>query len=125
MKNRNQEILDLIAQSIFDKKGFNILGLDVRNFSTMADFFLIAEGSVNRHVIAICRAIVDGLHDQGVSVYRMDGEQTGDWIVMDMGDIVVHLMTPDMRQKYALEELLRDGKIVKLNINTKNILGVA
>lgn len=117
MSKEIKELLDFIAQKIFDKKGMNILALDLRNVSTMTDYCLIAEGAVNRHVKAICLSLKKELSSKAMSLFHCDGEQEGDWIVMDYGDVVVHLMTPDMREKYSLEELWKKSKIVDVEIN--------
>jgi ribosome-associated protein len=113
MKNKQ---LDLIAQTIFDKKGFNILALDVRGVSTMTDFFMIAEGTVDRHVQALARAIVDKVKEHGISPTHVEGMASGDWVVIDYTDIVIHLFMEDLRGKYALEELWKESKLVDLQI---------
>lgn len=110
--------LNRIAQAIYDKKGFNILVLDVCGICTMADFFVIAEGTVDRHVKAISQAIMDELAQQGKNPFHVEGQQEGDWIVLDYGDIVIHLFIPELREKYALEKLWNQGKIVDIKIDT-------
>jgi len=109
--------LDLIAQAIFDKKGFNILALDVRGISTMTDYFVIAEGTVDRHVQALGRAIMDKLDEKGIAPLHVEGLLTGDWVVIDYNDIVIHLFMEGIREKYALEELWNKSKIVDLHID--------
>ena len=116
MESEEITILNVIAQTIFDKKGFNILALDVKGISTMTDYFLIAEGSVDRHVRALSSAIQERLDELHQPVYRIEGEKEGDWIVMDYSDFVIHLFIPELREKYALEELWKKAKIVDLNI---------
>lgn len=117
-KLTDKQVLDRIAQAIFDKKGFNILVLDVRGISTMTDYFLIAEGSVDRHVKALSTAIRNELATIGLSPLYLEGEQEGDWVVQDYGNIVIHLFVPDLREKYALEDLWKESKIVDVKINT-------
>lgn len=114
--NTDKKILDTIAQAIFDKKGFNILALDVRGISTMADYFLIAEGNVERHVKALSYSIKDELAELDLHPLHTEGEKEGDWIVMDYGDFVIHLFTPELREKYTLEQLWKKAKIVDLDI---------
>lgn len=116
MSKTTIKTLDSIAQVIYDKKGFNILALDVRNFSTMTDYYIIAEGNIDRHVKAISQSIQDVLRESGHTLLRMDGNKMSDWLVMDYGDIVVHLFVPDVREKYALEQLWKEAKIVDLHI---------
>lgn len=112
-------VLNAVAQAIFDKKGFNILGLDLRGISTMTDYCIIAEGNIDRHVIALSSAIKDSLHQLKWQPVHIEGEKTGDWLVMDYGDFIVHLFTAEVREKYALEELWQEAKIINLSINVE------
>lgn len=118
-----KQMLNSIAQAIYDKKGFNILGIDVHQFSTLTDSFIIAEGNVERHVQALSRSVQDILKDFDLSPIQIEGERAGDWVVLDYGDVVIHILTHDMREKYALETLWKEGKIVdfdlKLNPTTE------
>lgn len=116
MTNKTLKILDAIAQAIYDKKGFNILALDVRSFSTMTDYYIIAEGNVERHVRALSLAIEDALKEHGLRPFHVEGRSEGDWIVLDYVDIVIHLFIPEFREKYALEELWKESKIVDVKI---------
>lgn len=108
--------LNLIAQTIFDKKGFNILALDVQGVSTMTDYYVIAEGTVDRHVKSLSRELKQKLEEQGLKVLHAEGEKDGEWVVLDYGEVVIHLFIPELREKYALEELWTDGKIVDVEI---------
>ncbi len=113
------EDLNHIAQVIYDKKGFNILVLDVVGICSMTDYFVIAEGSVDRHVKAISQAIEEQGGQRGKYPFHMEGQKEGDWIVLDYGDVVIHLFTPELRDKYRLEELWHEGKIVDVKIETR------
>lgn len=108
--------LDKVAQAIYDKKGFNIIAIDVRGISSLTDYFLIAEGNVERHVKALSTIVYDNLAESKLKPLFVEGMQEGDWIVMDYGDFIIHLFTTEMRQRYALEEVWKKGKIVDLNI---------
>lgn len=113
------EILNLIAQTIYDKKGFNILALDVRNVCSMTDYVIIAEGTVDRHLRSLAQELNEVLIGKGLSLYKVEGAHSGDWIVLDYGDIVIHLFIPEMREKYALEDLWKASSIVDVKINLK------
>ena len=113
-------ILNRIAQAIFDKKGMNILGLDVRGVSSMTDFVIIAEGNVDRHVVAIAQAVLEVLKQEGQQPIHVEGLQTGDWVVIDFLDIMVHLIMPGLREKYRLEDLWKDGQLLDLTIDTSH-----
>ena len=112
----DQNLLDRIAQVLYEKKGRNILALDVREISSLTEFYVIAEGNVERHVGSLARSVVDELSSLGVKCIFSEGMQAGDWVVLDFGHIVVHLFHPDLRERYALEELWRQGEIVDLKI---------
>ena len=112
------EDLNRIAQVIYDKKGFNILVIDVRDICTLTDFFIIAEGTVDRHVKALSHAIIDEFANKGQEPLHIEGQREGDWIVLDYGEFIVHLFTPELREKYMLEKLWVKGQIVDVKIDT-------
>jgi len=118
MKNDPKAVLNLIAQTIYDKKGFNTLALDVQGISTLTDYVIIAEGSVDRHVSSIAHGIIDALQQVGVKVHQVEGLKDGDWIVLDFLDVMVHLFMPGLRDKYRLEDLWKESQILDLQINT-------
>ncbi len=117
------EKLNLIAQTIYDKKGFNILVLDVQGASTLTDYFIIAEGNVDRHLRAISLHLQDNLRKIGEKPWHVEGDQSDDWVVLDYCDFVIHLFTPDMREKYGLEQLWKEATVVDVNIKVpQNIM---
>lgn len=111
----SSELVQSAAQALYQKKGMNILAIDLRGLSTMADFFLIAEGTVDRHVQALCFEVIHQLQPLRGKPNQIEGEQSGDWIAMDYGDLVIHLFTPSMRRHYQLEQLWSLGKLVQLS----------
>jgi ribosome-associated protein len=117
MSNALNKQLSDIAQAIFDKKGFNILVLDVREVCTMTNYFIIAEGHVDRHVNALGVTVIDLLASQGLRPLHVEGQQAADWMVLDYGDFVIHLFIPELREKYALEELWHEGVVVDVEIS--------
>lgn len=115
MSRDSLELLRIASQVLFEKKGSNILALDVRGLSTLTDFFLIAEGGVERHVMALGHEVMRVMKEEGASLMQAEGMSEGDWVVLDYGDIVVHLFTPKMRDKYRLEEFWREGELIPLD----------
>lgn len=111
-----EELLKLIAQTIFDKGGSNIYGINVKEISTLTEYLLIAEGNVDRHVIALAKAIIQEASKNNEPPLITEGLQDGDWVVVDFGEIVVHIFLSEVRQKYSLEELWEKGNIVHLDI---------
>ncbi len=112
--------MNAIAQSIFDKKGFNILALDVHEISNLTDYVIIAEGNVEKHVTAIADAVVDQLELLGQKPIYIEGRKAGDWIVIDYLHIMVHLFMPGLRDKYQLEQLWKEGHIIDLQIDVNS-----
>lgn len=103
-----------IAQILYDKKAMNILALDVQGISTMTDYMIIAEGNVNKHVSAMAKTIIEEMAEKGVSPSRIEGVTEGDWAVLDFNEVVVHLFQPGYREKYMLERLFPDSKLIDL-----------
>ncbi len=110
-------LLNKISQAIFDKKGNNILALDVRPCHLLSDYVIIAEGDVDKHVIAIAQMIQKTMEEEGWKPSFEQGLQTGDWVVLDYSQIVVHLFIPTVREKYQLERLWQRSEIVDVVID--------
>ncbi len=115
----DKKLLNLIAQIIYDKKGFNILALDVHGLCSFADYILIAEGNVDRHVKAIAESVIEALKKEGIAPYKVEGKMGGDWIVIDYMGILIHLFMPGLREKYQIEKLYSKGRIVDLKIEVE------
>jgi ribosome-associated protein len=125
MKTDLQTVLNLIAQTIYDKKGLNILSLDVRGVSSLTDTVVIAEGLVDKHVQAIAQSIIESVAATDLRPLHTEGLQSGDWIVIDYLDIMVHLFMPGMRDKYQLESLWKEGQIIDTDINISPIKSIS
>jgi ribosome-associated protein len=117
MDKSTREQLNLIAQTIDDKKGLNLLGIDLRHVSDMTDFLIIAEGNVDRHVKALHDAVVEEMRKRGQKPFYVEGVQAADWIVIDYGWVMVHLFIPELRDWYRLEELWRDGTLIEFSLS--------
>lgn len=116
MKKDPRLVLNQIAQTLFDKKGTNILALDVRGVSTLTDYFVMCEGNVDKHVIALAKSVIETLKKEGETPSQVEGLDQGDWVVVDYMDLVIHLFKPGVREKYRLEELWQAGEVVDLEI---------
>lgn len=114
------EQLREIAQLIYDKKGINILALDVTGLSTITDYLLIAEGHVDRHVSSIGKVIIEEMKQKGEVPLHVEGLQAGDWVVIDYPGIMVHIFMPGYREKFSLEKLWKESKLVDLPISTSS-----
>lgn len=117
MELEKEEFVQKICQAIYDKKGFNILGLNVTGISSIADYLVIAEGNVDRHVVAIANEIVKEISETyHVKPQNIEGVDSGDWVLIDYIDVIVHVFMPVAREKFRLEELWSKGKPLELNL---------
>ncbi len=99
-----------VIEALEDKKAKDILALDVRKLTSLFDYMVIASGDTGRQTNALARNVQDKLKELGAHVYGVEGEQSGEWVLVDLGDIVVHVMQPTVRQYYNLEELWAAAK---------------
>lgn len=114
MSSDSITFLNKLAQVISDKKGFNLLALDVRGLSSITDYLLIAEGNVDKHAVAIARAVLEEFEEKPAHI---EGLQMGDWIVIDYCEVMIHLFTSDLRERYQLERLWPESSIVELDVD--------
>ncbi len=110
-------LLERICQTLYDKKGFNILALDLRKLPTLADYFIIVEGNVEKHVQSLAKEVIEVLGEEGRNPMHVEGLRQGDWVVLDFSDIVIHLFTPDLRERYSLEHLWQEAEILDVPIH--------
>ncbi|NGX56323.1 MAG: Ribosomal silencing factor RsfS [Candidatus Anoxychlamydiales bacterium] len=120
MKKDPKKTLDLIAQTIYDKKGENIIALDVKGISSITDYVIIASANVERHSQAIAKSVIDELKKIKERPSFIEGASDGDWIVIDYMNIMVHIFIPELRERYKLESLFSEAKIIDLNIKISN-----
>lgn len=111
------EIVQKAAQAIDNKKGKNILAIDVRGKSNLTDIILIAEGSIERHVTAIAKEVIMTLKEEGIEVFREEGLQEGSWVVLDYVHFMVHILTPTLRQYYQIERIWPGVKLIDLKLD--------
>lgn len=99
-----------VVTALEDKKAKDIVALDVRKLTSLFDYVVIASGDSTRQTKALARNVQEKLKELGARVYGVEGEQSGEWVLVDLGDIVVHVMQPTVRQYYNLEELWAAAK---------------
>ncbi len=96
---------DLVIKALQDMKGADIHALDVRGLTAITDFMVIASGTSDRHVKSLARNVLDQARAAGVKPMGVEGEQEGEWVLVDLRDVVVHIMRPQVRDFYNLEKL--------------------
>jgi ribosome-associated protein len=102
-----------IQDALEDAKARDITVLDVRKISDFTDYMVIATGTSNRHVQSTADKVVDALRTHGVRAVGMEGGKTGDWVLIDFGDVVAHVMREEIRDFYNLEKLWSDAKHIE------------
>lgn len=100
-----EQLQHCAREALTEIKANNIVVLDVRGQSSVTDFMLIASGTSDRHVKACANRVLEAAREQGVKPIGMEGEQEARWVLIDLGDVVVHVMHPDTREFYQLERL--------------------
>ena len=106
------ELARLIVDIAEDKKASNIVLLDIREVSIIADYFVICSGNSERQVKAIARDIEGQLDKEGVDVAHREGADEGRWILLDYGDVLVHIFTQTERDYYRLDKLWSSAKTI-------------
>lgn len=95
-----------------EKKGENIILLDIQGHAIFADYFVICSGTSSRMLRALADSVIDKLRDEIRLRGQLEGQAQDGWLLMDFGDIIVHLFSPDRRDYYRLEDLWSQGKIL-------------
>lgn len=100
-----KDVLKTVASSLEDSKAEDLVTIDISDKSSIADFMVIASGRSNRHVSAIADHLLRELKTSGYGTARVEGRESADWVLIDAGDIIVHLFRPEVREFYALEKM--------------------
>ncbi|MFH2038932.1 MAG: ribosome silencing factor [Chloroflexota bacterium] len=106
------EIAHTIINSLEEKKGEEILLLDIQKISTFTNYFIICTGTSNRMLDALADAVIIGVNEKHQIKGCIEGNPDCGWMVVDFGLILVHLFSPDQRNYYKLEDLWHEGKII-------------
>lgn len=101
----SEELLDLVLSSLDDDKAEEVVQIDLRGRSAMADFMVIASGRSSRQVAAISEKLLERIKERFRLTARVEGKETGDWVLIDTGDVVVHVFRPEVRAFYQLEKM--------------------
>tara|TARA_B100000676_G_C17525114_1_gene554746 strand:+ start:220 stop:543 length:324 start_codon:yes stop_codon:yes gene_type:complete len=94
-----------IIESLQDIKAVDPVALDVKQISSLTDYMIIASGTSVRHITAISEKIIDGLKKNKIKDIKVEGQGDDNWVLVDAGDVIVHLMSAEAREFYDLESL--------------------
>ena len=108
------DLQQLVVQATTDKKAFNILVLDLRKRSDLTDFFVICSGNSRMQVQAIADSVLDQIYKSSHKMFSIEGYTSGNWVVLDLMDVVAHIFHKDVRVQYDLERLWGDVPVVQV-----------
>lgn len=107
MKQSTQtnELLNILLSALDDGKGQDIVVIDVREKTSFTDYMIIASGTSDRHVNALAEQVADQARLHDIKPLGIEGKSTGEWVLVDLGEAIVHVMKPAIREFYQLEKL--------------------
>ena len=105
------ETLRIVLARIDDMKAEDTTTIDLRNESAIADFLVVTSGRSNRHVGSMAERVLEDLRDAGLTGLRVEGMRHCDWVLIDAGDVIVHVFQPEVRAFYGLEKMWSRGRI--------------
>lgn len=108
----SSEFCKIAVAALEDRKAEDVKIIDIREISPVADFFIIADGTNQNQIQAMRDAADEALYKAGLKVKQIEGNSNSTWILMDYGDIIIHIFSKEDRLFYDLERIWRDGKIV-------------
>lgn len=109
----SKKIAELAVKAADGKRGEDIVVLDMQQ-SLMADYFVIVDANSNRQVKAIAEDIIDQMEDNDVKIYQVSGRTKAEWILIDLGDVIVHVFQKETREFYNLEKLWSDAPMLNV-----------
>lgn len=114
MKMTSHDIMKLAIEAIEERKGMDVVALDLADISLIADYFIICHGNSDVQVKTITTEIRKKMADHNVTVKNIEGQDTARWVLIDLGDVIVHVFHREDREFYNLERLWSDAKAVEL-----------
>lgn len=101
----SEELCALVVVALDDIKAQDVVSLDVRDMTSVTDYMIVASGTSNRHVKALVDNVSEKAREAGHRAIGIEGEQGGEWVLLDLQDVLVHVMLPKVREFYNLEKL--------------------
>ena len=111
MYKAQENISKKIYKVLLDNKARDIIKINLEKKSSIADFMIICSGTSNRHVIALSTYLVESLKKEKLNTLNVEGKRNGDWVLVDAGDIIIHLFRSEVREYYGLEKMWAEEEI--------------
>ncbi len=105
----SESLLAAVLKSLDDDKGEDIVQINLRGRSEMGDYMVIASGRSTRQVTAMAEKLTDRLKQEYGVISKIEGKDAGDWVLIDTGDVIVHIFRPEVREFYQLEKMWQTG----------------
>ncbi|WP_104004827.1 ribosome silencing factor [Marinobacterium lutimaris] len=102
---QTDQLINLVHSALEDMKARDVATLNVTGKSSVTDYMVVASGTSKRHVMSVAQEVIEKVKEQGVLPVGVEGQGVGDWVLVDLGDVVVHVMMPDARSFYDIERL--------------------
>ena len=112
--NQSKEMAKIAYHALSDKKGEDIKIIDITGISVLADYFIIANGSSDSQVNALVDNVEEELHKAGFGLKQREGQASASWVLLDFGDIIVHVLDKENRLFYDLERIWKDGRDIRI-----------
>ena len=111
-KHSPENMRDIILETLDENKAEDIVTVDLKGKSAIADFMIIASGRSSRHVVGLSSHISEALSKGGFHKAKFDGKENGDWVLGDAGDVIIHLFRPEVREFYSIEKIWCDPEFL-------------
>jgi len=105
IEQQDQRLIAIVESALEDMKAREVVTIDVRGRSSVTDYMVVASGTSKRHVASVAQEVLDQLKAEGVQPIGVEGQNVGDWVLVDVGSVIVHVMMPDARDFYDIERL--------------------
>ena len=103
--DKNSDLKDIIIKTLDLNKALDIVSIDLKDKSSMADYMIIASGTSSRHIQSLSEQVLDKLKDNGIKESKIEGKESNEWKLVDGIDLIIHIFHPDKRKFYDLEKM--------------------